>query len=47
MILIKDNHIQAAGGVSLALEATKLYCAAEKMDLPVVVEVKNQAWSID
>jgi nicotinate-nucleotide pyrophosphorylase (carboxylating) len=43
MILIKDNHIQAAGGVSLALEATKLYCAAEKMDLPVVVEVKNQA----
>jgi nicotinate-nucleotide pyrophosphorylase (carboxylating) len=43
MILIKDNHIKAAGGVSLALEATKLYCAAEKMDLPVVVEVKNQA----
>jgi nicotinate-nucleotide pyrophosphorylase (carboxylating) len=43
MILIKDNHIKAAGGVSLALEATKLYCAAEKVDLPVVVEVKNQA----
>lgn len=43
MILIKDNHIKAAGGVSLALEATRQYCAAEKVHLPVVVEVKNQA----
>jgi nicotinate-nucleotide pyrophosphorylase (carboxylating) len=43
MILIKDNHIKAAGGVSLALEATQQYCAVEKVHLPVVVEVKNQA----
>jgi nicotinate-nucleotide pyrophosphorylase (carboxylating) len=43
MILIKDNHIKAAGGVSLALEATQQYCANEKVLLPVVVEVKNQA----
>ena len=43
MILIKDNHIKAAGGVALALEATKQYCAAEKVHLPVVVEVKNQS----
>ena len=42
MILIKDNHIKAAGGVRLALEATSQYCTAEKMNLPVVVEVKNQ-----
>jgi nicotinate-nucleotide pyrophosphorylase (carboxylating) len=42
MILIKDNHIKAAGGVRLALEATRQYCTAEKMNLPVVVEVKNQ-----
>lgn len=42
MILIKDNHIKAAGGVRLALEATRIYCATEKMNLPVVVEVKNQ-----
>lgn len=42
MILIKDNHIKAAGGVRMALEATKLYCATEKINLPVVVEVKNQ-----
>jgi nicotinate-nucleotide pyrophosphorylase (carboxylating) len=42
MILIKDNHIKAAGGVRLALEATKQYCATEKVNLPVVVEVKNQ-----
>jgi nicotinate-nucleotide pyrophosphorylase (carboxylating) len=43
MILIKDNHIKAAGGVSLALEATQQYCTKEKVHLPVVVEVKNQA----
>jgi nicotinate-nucleotide pyrophosphorylase (carboxylating) len=43
MILIKDNHIKAAGGVSLALEATQQYCATEKVNLPVVVEVKDQA----
>jgi nicotinate-nucleotide pyrophosphorylase (carboxylating) len=43
MILIKDNHIKAAGGVTLALEATRQYCATEKVHLPVVVEVKNQA----
>jgi nicotinate-nucleotide pyrophosphorylase (carboxylating) len=43
MILIKDNHIKAAGGVALALEATKQYCTAEKVHLPVVVEVKNQS----
>jgi nicotinate-nucleotide pyrophosphorylase (carboxylating) len=42
MILIKDNHIKAAGGVRLALEATSQYCTAEKLNLPVVVEVKNQ-----
>lgn len=42
MILIKDNHIKAAGGVRLALEATRQYCMAEKINLPVVVEVKNQ-----
>ncbi len=43
MILIKDNHIKAAGGVTLALEATQQYCTKEKVHLPVVVEVKNQA----
>lgn len=43
MILIKDNHIKAAGGVTLALEATRQYCTKEKVHLPVVVEVKNQA----
>jgi nicotinate-nucleotide pyrophosphorylase (carboxylating) len=41
MILIKDNHIKAAGGVTLALEATKHYCNTENVHLPVVVEVKD------
>jgi len=43
MILIKDNHIKAAGGVTSALEATQQYCTKEKVHLPVVIEVKNQA----
>ena len=42
MILIIDNHIKAAGSVRLALEATGQYCTAKKINLPVVVEVKNQ-----
>jgi nicotinate-nucleotide pyrophosphorylase (carboxylating) len=47
MILIKDNHIKAAGGVTLALEATQKYCTAEKVNFPVVVEVKNQTELIE
>lgn len=42
MILIKDNHIKAAGGVPLALTATKEYCKQENLNVPVLIEVKNQ-----
>lgn len=42
MILIKDNHIKAAGGVALALTATKAYCKQENLNVPILIEVKNQ-----
>jgi nicotinate-nucleotide pyrophosphorylase (carboxylating) len=37
MILIKDNHIDAAGGITAAVNAARAY------DLPIEVEVKNEA----
>lgn len=43
MILIKDNHIQAAGSVSNALQATIQFCKTKNLSIPVVIEVKNRA----
>ena len=43
MILIKDNHIKAAGSVTAALEAAKKYCQQAQINKPVLVEVKNKA----
>jgi nicotinate-nucleotide pyrophosphorylase (carboxylating) len=42
MILIKDNHIKATGGVTFALEAAKKYCQQGNIQKPVLIEVKNQ-----
>jgi nicotinate-nucleotide pyrophosphorylase (carboxylating) len=42
MILIKDNHIKATGGVTFALEAAKKYCQQGNIKKPVLIEVKNQ-----
>jgi len=42
MLLIKDNHIKAAGSVTSALTATRTYCKSAEIDKPVLVEVKNQ-----
>ncbi len=41
-ILIKDNHIQAAGGIQKALETCLKYTQENKLSLPIVVEVKNR-----
>ena len=41
-ILIKDNHIQAAGGVQKALDACSKYTKENKLFLPIIVEVKNR-----
>ena len=41
MILIKDNHVDFAGGISEALEATKNYLAEKKLDLKIEIEVRD------
>lgn len=41
MILIKDNHIDYAGGVTEALSAAEHYQIANGLTLPVVVETRN------
>ena len=42
-ILIKDNHIKAAGGIENAIKACENYLLYNKLTIPVVVEVKNTA----
>lgn len=41
MILIKDNHIDFAGGIPQAVKAAKDYCKAKGKDLKIEVEVRN------
>lgn len=41
MILIKDNHIDFAGGIMQAIDRTKEYLAAKKLDLQIEVEVRS------
>ncbi len=41
MILIKDNHVDFAGGISEALGATKKYLAEKGLDLKIEIEVRD------
>ena len=41
MILIKDNHVDFAGGIAKAVQAAKDYCNATGRDLKIEVEVRN------
>jgi nicotinate-nucleotide pyrophosphorylase (carboxylating) len=41
MILIKDNHIAAAGGIRQAVEAARAYCDADGRHLTIEVEVRT------
>ena len=41
MILIKDNHIDFAGGVTKAIQKTKKYLIQNKKDLKIVVEART------
>ena len=41
MILIKDNHIDFAGGITKALNQTKQYLIDNKLDLQIEIEVRN------
>ena len=40
-ILIKDNHIQAAGGIKNAIENCEKYKIENKIEVPIIVEIKN------
>ena len=41
MILIKDNHVDFAGGIPQAVAAAKDYCKATGRNLKIEVEVRN------
>lgn len=41
MILIKDNHIDYAGGVLKALDATMKYLQMNNLSVPVEIEIRN------
>lgn len=41
MILIKDNHVDFAGGIDKAVAAAKKYCSEKGKDLKIEVEVRN------
>ena len=41
MILIKDNHVDFAGGIAQAVAAAKDYCKQTGRDLKIEVEVRN------
>ncbi|NOY77195.1 MAG: carboxylating nicotinate-nucleotide diphosphorylase [Calditrichaeota bacterium] len=40
-VLIKDNHIKAAGGIRPAVQAVREYLSRRGLTLPIEVEVKN------
>jgi nicotinate-nucleotide pyrophosphorylase (carboxylating) len=41
MILIKDNHVDYAGGTAKAIEAAKAYVQAKGLNIPIEIEVRN------
>ncbi len=41
MIMLKDNHIDFAGGIHHAIKKTKEYLTANGLDLDIIVEVRN------
>ncbi|MBC6699938.1 carboxylating nicotinate-nucleotide diphosphorylase [Hymenobacter puniceus] len=43
MIILKDNHVDYAGGIKEAIAATKAYLARTGRQLPIEVETRNLA----
>ena len=41
MIMIKDNHIDFAGGITTAIQKTKQYLAENNKNLDIIVEARN------
>ncbi|MBL4861589.1 MAG: carboxylating nicotinate-nucleotide diphosphorylase [Crocinitomicaceae bacterium] len=42
MIMLKDNHVDYAGGVALAIERANQYLKETKKDLKIEIEVRNE-----
>ncbi|MBU2904785.1 MULTISPECIES: carboxylating nicotinate-nucleotide diphosphorylase [Arenibacter] len=41
MVMLKDNHIDFAGGITKAIEKTQQYLTDKKLDLKIIVEARN------
>jgi len=41
MILLKDNHVDFAGGIKQAIERAQNYCKENKKELKIEIEVRN------
>ena len=41
MILLKDDHVDFAGGITAALTAAQRYCREKKKDLRIEIETRN------
>ncbi|NJY62332.1 carboxylating nicotinate-nucleotide diphosphorylase [Salinimicrobium sp. CDJ15-81-2] len=41
MIMLKDNHIDYAGGIETAITKTKTYLKENNLDLKIIVEARN------
>jgi nicotinate-nucleotide pyrophosphorylase (carboxylating) len=42
MILIKDNHVDFAGGIANAINAAKKYLAEKNLNIQIEIEVRNE-----
>jgi nicotinate-nucleotide pyrophosphorylase (carboxylating) len=41
MIMLKDNHIDFAGGITPAIQKTQVYLKANNLDLKIIVEARD------
>ncbi|MGB5941943.1 MAG: carboxylating nicotinate-nucleotide diphosphorylase [Leeuwenhoekiella sp.] len=41
MIMLKDNHIDFAGGITQAIDKTRKYLSEHDLDLKIIVEARN------
>ena len=41
MVMLKDNHVDYAGGIAKAIESTNTYLAENKLNLKIEIETRN------
>jgi nicotinate-nucleotide pyrophosphorylase (carboxylating) len=41
MVMLKDNHVDFAGGIQAAIERTKAYLSNHQLDLKIEIETRN------